>query len=181
MHPVDSEASAERRLLAVQRSAGLQWESAPQQILSHSNDAWLVKPKDRGACVLRVAWRGWVGQMLTESSLAASLPAVVGSPEVLASGSSRLGDLRLAWSLSRRLSGTTLAEAWPQLGARRRRAAGESIARRLRALHAWRPPSSLAARLLERPRPETPDSVVGTTITPLPMERLALLVEPAAD
>src|SRR3954468_14872868 len=44
MHPVDSEASAERRLLAVQRSAGLQWESAPQQILSHSNDAWLVKP-----------------------------------------------------------------------------------------------------------------------------------------
>jgi hypothetical protein len=48
-------------------------------------------------------WRGWLGGLITESGLAAELPAAVGAPQVLRFGPSSLGGLRLAWALSRRL------------------------------------------------------------------------------
>ena len=108
-------------------------------------------------------------------------PAAVGYPEVLASGSLTVEGEPITWMTSRRLSGTTLLKAWPDLGPQQRDRALRDVAGPLRTLHALAPPANVAARL-GPPSPSTdPQTIIGTTIVPLPLDRVRQLVAPAAD
>ncbi|HEY5979659.1 MAG TPA: aminoglycoside phosphotransferase family protein [Microlunatus sp.] len=150
-------------------------------VTSYSNDAWYVRSASAGDIVLRVCWIGDRGRLLREAAVGRALPADVGYPEVLASGETVVEGEWITWMISRRLSGTTLRTAWPELAERQREQALRDVAGPLRALHDWRPPADVAARLGAPPPSTDPQTIVGSTILPLPLERVRHLVAPAAD
>lgn len=169
------------RLGALLRTGALDLVGEPQLVASYSNDAWYARSASAGDLVLRICWIGDRDRLLREAAVGRALPAEVGYPEVLASGALAADGAAFTWMSSRRLSGRSLLAAWPELDARRReRALGEVVAP-LRALHAWRPPADVAARL-GPPSPTTdPQTIIGTTILPLPLDRVRHLVAPAGD
>ena len=167
-----------RRLEAVLESAGLQPLGPMTGVESYSNDTWMLDDRRFGAAVLRICYRGDVDRLPREATVGRAIPPGVGYPAVLGSGETSMGEHRLTWSLARRLRGSTLLEAWPALPDRERRQAARSTARALRALHAWRPPDWLIARL-SWPVPEeltTRERVIGASIHPVPIARARHLV-----
>ena len=152
----------------------------PVLVESYSNDVWLLDLAGTGPAVLRVCWRGNRQRLLTESLLGGLLPAALGYPEVLASG--QIESPELTWALTRRLNGTTVAEAWPVLSGPERRRACRDTAVMLRALHGWRPGPEVTSALLSQQHIDRTDPVqiVGTRINPLPLSDLTALATAAA-
>lgn len=166
-----SEASARLRLAQLAPSLPIAVED-PWFLPSNSNDAWRL-----GDVVLRVCWRGDRRRFVKEAALAASLPAEVGYPDLIAAGESE----GMTWMVTRRVDGVTLDEVWFDPDTGRVGAILEEIGVRLQVLHAWRPTGEAAVLLrnhAEAPA-ETLEDVVGRDVLPLPMARSALLV-PAA-
>jgi aminoglycoside phosphotransferase len=169
------------RFEALVRAGALDPVGEPELVTSYSNDAWYVRSASAGEVVLRVCWIGDRERLLREAAVGQTLPLEVGYPEVLASGALTVAGEALTWMTSRRLPGTTLSKAWPALGPRQRDRALRDVAEPLSALHAWRPPAHVAARL-GPPSPSTDlQTIIGTTIVPLPLERVRHLVAPAGD
>ena len=136
---------------------------------SWSNDTWLT-----GGSVLRVCWRGDRERLVREGMLLESLPVWVPHATVMAAGCTE----GLTWMVVRRLPGERLDLVWPQLSDRERHDAVVSLARALKALHQWKPPSGVREQLRQAPLPApvTPDDIVGAGIVPLPVPRLFVLL-----
>jgi hypothetical protein len=100
-------------------------------------------------------------------------------PEVLDAGS----DGELAWQVTRRVDGVSLASVWAGLGRAERRDAVQQVGRALAALHEFRFSDEVVAALaVERPVGEvSADAVVGADITPLPLWRAEALLAVARD
>lgn len=176
-HPPDIDRS--RRLAAVLRTTGLQPVRPPSGIESHSNDTYLLDDRTLGASVLRICYRGDVERLLREAAVARVIPPDVGYPGVLGSGETSVGDHRLTWSLTRRLRGSTLLDAWSVLPESGRRRAARSTARALRAFHAWRPAGRPIAGL-SWPTSDaltTSERLIGATMHPVPIVRVRHLIE----
>ncbi len=167
------------RFAVATEMAALQWRTDPVLLPSHSNDAWLIEDPSRGACVLRICWRGDRGRLITEAKLGRALPKTVGYPDVLGYGWTR-DDRDLSWMLTRRLDGVALAEVWPELSGAQQARAGRRVAGMLMALHRWRPSATLSDRLLSWPRSDRAAGVLGATINPLPLERVRTLAAEVA-
>ena len=169
------------RFAALVAEAGLDLVGGPELMTSHSNDTWYVRSTSAGEAVLRVCWIGDRERMLREAAVGRALPREVGYPEVLASGALTVGGEPVTWMISRRLAGSTLRTVWPELDERQRDRALHEVARPLRALHAWCPPAAVAARLGPPAPSIEPATIIGSTILPLPLDRVRHLVAPAAD
>lgn len=169
------------RFRALVQAGALDPVGEPELITSYSNDTWYVRSASAGDVVLRVCWIGDRERLLREAAVGRALPAEVGYPEVLRSGALTVDGEAISWMTSRRLSGTTLRRAWPELTEQQRSRALRDVAGPLRSLHSWCPPADVAARL----GPPTPSAdlqtIIGTTIVPLPLERVRHLVAPAGD
>src|SRR5438552_18401148 len=100
------------RLRQVCSAAGLDPVTAPRQVLSWSNDAWLFEDRRLGAVALRVGWRGDLARLDREMAVAEHLPAAIRYPRVLGHGRTSTGERSLAWSLTRQLDGELLDSAW---------------------------------------------------------------------
>jgi aminoglycoside phosphotransferase len=169
------------RFHALVRAGALDPVGEPELVTSYSNDAWYVRSASAGDVVLRVCWIGDRERLLREAAVGRALPVEVGYPEVLASGALTVDGEAITWMTSRRLSGRSLRTAWPELDERRRERALREVVAPLRALHRWRPPAQVARRL-GAPTPSVdPQTIIGTTIVPLPLDRVRHLVAPAAD
>ena len=169
------------RFRALVQAGALDPVGEPELVTSYSNDAWYVRSAAARDVVLRVCWIGDRERLLREAAVGREVPIQVGYPEVLASGEVAVEGEVITWMTSRRLSGTTLRKVWPDLDERQREQALRDVVPPLRALHGWRPPADVAARL-RPPRPSTdPQTIVGSTILPLPLERVGHLVAPAVD
>ena len=169
-----------QRLRVVRQHAELRGRGEPEPVESDSNDTWFVDDRARGACVLRIAWRGDRGRLVTEAKVGRALPREIGYPDVLGFGWTR-DEHDLTWTLTRRLPGRTLADAWSDLTEPERGQAGRDIATLLRILHRWRPSAAVSDRLQARPPDRTASDVVGATLNPLPLARLALLLDAAEE
>jgi len=169
------------RFEALVRAGAVDSVGEPELVTSYSNDAWYVRSASAGELVLRVCWIGDRKRLLREAAVGRALPAAVGYPEVLASGSLTVEGEPITWMTSRRLSGTTLLKAWPDLGPQQRDRALCDVTGPLRTLHAWRPPADVAAHLGPPVASTDLQTIVGTTIVPLPLDRVRHLVAPAAD
>lgn len=167
------------RLALVLAASGLRPDRDATPVTSHSNDTWLLDDHRQGRVVLRVCWRGDTERLLREGAVGADLPLAVGYPTVLGFGRVP-GDVDLTWTLTRRLDGMSLADAWPTLDDATRRDASRQIALALRSLHGWRPSGSVCTALVPTPlgaRP-SPAEVIGRAMNPLP-DGLPVLVEDA--
>ena len=171
----------EARLTALLDQPGLDLLGRPEPVTSYSNDTWYVRSSSAGEAVLRICWIGDRERMLREAAVGRALPADVGYPEVLASGAVAIGGEPVTWMLSRRLVGCSLRAAWPGLDESRRERALHEVARPLRALHAWRPPTEVAAGLGPPPPSTDPPTIIGRSILPLPFDRVRHLVVPATE
>ena len=170
---------ADSRLGLVLAVARLHPAADPIAVTSHSNDTWLIEDPRQGQVVLRVCWRGDTSRLLREGTVGADVPADVGYPPVLGFGRVP-GDRDLTWTVTRRLAGTSLADAWPTLDDSTRRGACRQVAHALRALHEWSPSTSARAVLVPAPLGADPSTseVIGRSINPLP-DGFALLLEDA--
>lgn len=182
-HRRPEEEARSLRLEAVLRASGLRPTHPPVGIESHSNDTCLIDEAIHGAAVLRVCYRGDVDRLLREAAIGRLLPPSAGYPDVLGAGETSTGDMRLTWSLTRRLRGSSLLDAWASLSPDERRHAVHSTARALRALHGWRPPADLPTRL-SWPATESltsPTLVIGASIHPVPAARAGRLIDALAE
>ena len=169
------------RFEALVRTGALDLTGKPELVTSHSNDTWYVRSASAGDVVLRVCWIGDRQRLLREAAVGRALPTDVGYPAVLASGALTVDGEAITWMTSRRLSGATLRKVWPELGPRQRTRALLDAAGPLRSLHAWRPPADVAAHLGPPVASTDLQTIVGTTIVPLPLDRVRHLVAPAGD
>jgi hypothetical protein len=137
---------------------------------SWSNDTWVNEE-----LVLRVCWRGDRERLLREHELLITLPISVPHASAVAFG--RIADL--TWMLLRRIQGERLDLVWPSLSIDARRDAVLSLGNVLSNLHDWVPPPNIRKMLLHSTLtvPASRDAVVGSTIVPLPLERVALLLD----
>ena len=137
---------------------------------SWSNDVWVNEE-----LVLRVCWQGDRERLLREQELLAALPVTVPHASVVASG--RIANL--TWMLLRRIQGERLDLVWSRLSIDARRDAVVGLGNVLSNLHDWVPPLKIRKMLLHSTQtvPASRDAVVGTTIVPLPLERVALLLD----
>lgn len=168
-----------QRLRQVCSAAALEPRTAPQLIPSQSNDTWALDDARSGSVVLRICWRGDVSRMQRETAVLERLPDSVRRPVVVAHGDTTAHGHPLSYSLTRRLTGRSLEDAWPGLGTAERRSAIRRTASMLRALHRWVPPAGLADEMCARPglAAGTPDDLVGADIAPLPVARAVSLAE----
>ncbi|HEY5786279.1 MAG TPA: aminoglycoside phosphotransferase family protein [Microlunatus sp.] len=169
------------RFDALVRGGALDLAGEPELVTSYSNDTWYVRSASAGDVVLRVCWIGDRERLLREAAVGRALPAGIGYPEVLASGALTVDGEVITWMTCRRLSGTTLMKAWPELAEQQRVRALRDVIAPLQALHRWRPPAQVAQRLGPPSPSEDPQTIVGTTIVPLPLERVRHLVAPAGE
>jgi aminoglycoside phosphotransferase (APT) family kinase protein len=171
--------NADERLDALLRTDAVALAGDPTLRESYSNDTWLARTADGEDVVLRVCWIGDRRRLLREAAVGARLPPEVGYPTVLDSGTLRYDGETITWMVSRRLAGTSLIRAWPDLDRRRRDQALRGVLAPLRALHGWRPPAELLGWFTPPPPTDDPDAVVGSTLIPLPLDRVRLLLAPA--
>jgi hypothetical protein len=165
----EEERVARERLVALMPELPrLDWHRA-QFLVSDSNEIWRI-----GDVVLRVCWRGDRQRLLLDAEIARVLPAAVRAPEVLDRGT--IGDV--TWQLTRYVEGRAPDDDFLDLDPTRLQAATEDLAARLRALHAWRPPPSVASLFEARevPRPNE----VGVNLLTLPVARTMTLFGPAS-
>jgi aminoglycoside phosphotransferase (APT) family kinase protein len=168
------------RLEALSRSGAVALLESPTRVESYSNDTWLARSHDGADVVLRVCWIGDRQRLLREAAVGAALPAELGYPAVLGSGTLTYAGETVTWMLCRRLSGSSLMEVWPDLAESQQERALQDVLHLVQRLHHWRPPAALVSQL-GPPAPATdPDAVVGSTMLPLPLDRVRQLVEPAA-
>jgi hypothetical protein len=146
----------------------------PVFVESWSNDVWVTKE-----FVLRVCWRGECERLLREHELLTALPVSVPHASVVASG--RIESL--TWMLLRRIKGERFDLVWPRLSTDARRDAVMDLGDVLRSLHEWVPPTGIRALLANATQtvPESRDGVIGSTIVPLPLERVSLLLDSFED
>ncbi|MFF3432139.1 phosphotransferase family protein [Streptomyces sp. NPDC002602] len=172
----------QERLKHVCAAAMLVPHGPPRLIESQSNDAWALDDTRLGPVVLRICWRGDIGRMARETAVLQQLPDSVRRPEVVGHGVLTVHGHPLSYSLTRRLTGRSLAEAWPGLTTAERRAAIHQTASMLQELHGWVPPAALADVLRARPglAAATADDLVGADIAPLPVSRAVRLAEHVA-
>lgn len=137
---------------------------------SWSNDIWVNEE-----LVLRVCWQGDRDRLLREHELLEALPVSVPHASVVASG--RIADL--TWMLLQRIRGERLDLVWPSLSTDTRRDAVVGLGNVLSNLHDWVPPLNIRKMLLHSTLrvPASRNGVVGSTIVPLPLERVALLLD----
>jgi scyllo-inosamine 4-kinase len=137
---------------------------------SWSNDVWVNEE-----LALRVCWQGDRERHLREHELLAALPDSVPHASVVASG--RIANL--AWMLLRRIPGERLDLVWSTLSMEARRDAVEALGHVLRNLHEWAPPLDIRKKLLQSTQtvPGSREAVVGSTIVPLPLERVGVLLD----
>ena len=129
--------------------------------------------------MLRVSWRGDVTRLEREARVAEQMPSSVRYPPVVGYGSTAIGDFRLGYSMTRRLTGQQLNVRWPSLTAAEQRSVVAQLAEMLRDLHAWTPPADLAGWLLLRPdlRDGGMTGLLGADIVPLPLTRALAMAE----
>jgi aminoglycoside phosphotransferase len=109
---------------------------------SQSNEVWLT---DR--VVLRIAAGFEPGYLTREARLALILPAEVGYPRILGSGTE---DGR-EWIVAERLAGDNLGIVWPDLGEEEQTRAIESLWTRLAAVHEADVDAAIAAGCIDSP------------------------------
>ncbi|EFE71572.1 predicted protein [Streptomyces viridosporus ATCC 14672] len=170
------------RLKHVCSAAALVPRTAPHRIESQSNDTWVLDDARLGSVVLRICWRGDVSRMGRETAVLERLPDTVRRPVVVGHGDTTAHGHPLSYSLTRRLTGQPLEDAWPALSTAERRSAIRRTASMLRALHRWVPPAELADGVCARPglAAGTADDLVGADIAPLPVARAVALAEHVA-
>jgi aminoglycoside phosphotransferase (APT) family kinase protein len=168
------------RLAAVLAEAGLRPRADPISKTSHSNDAWELDDELLGPVVLRICWLGDTDRLLREGAVAQLIPAAVRYPRVIGFGRVT-GDRDLTWTVTRRLAGVSLLEAWPGLSDAVRRRACREVADMVRALHSWRPPQRLSRRLIpsEADPSQGAAGVIGRSIIPLPLPSVMTLLQHA--
>ena len=173
---------APARLTAVLTAARLSPRTEPLPVVSHSNDTWLVD-LSTGPAVLRIGWRGDVGRLEREIAVAGALPPEVPYPVVLGSGRTELDGHALTWTLTERLDGLQVADAWPRLTVTERDRVAHRLAEILRALHGVGVPAEVAARVRDRPPVDLHDlgSIVGVNLNPLPLPHVRALAPLAAQ
>lgn len=161
------------RLKQVCSAAALVPRTAPHRIESQSNDTWALDDTRLGPVVLRICWRGDVSRMEREAAVLKRLPDTVHRPVVVGHGETTVHDRPLSYSLTRRLTGRSLEDAWPGLTTAERRSAIRRTASMLREMHRWVPPAELADAVCARPglAAGTADDLVGADIAPLPVAR----------
>lgn len=137
---------------------------------SWSNDVWVNE-----GLALRVCWQGDRERLLREHELLVALPVSVPHASVVASG--RIANL--TWMLLQRLQGQRLDLVWPRLSRDARGDAVVGLGDALSNLHDWAPPLPIRTMLPPSTQtvPASRDAVVGSTIVPLPLERVALLLD----
>lgn len=167
------------RLKHVCAAAALLPQGSPCLLDSQSNDTWALDDARLGPVVLRICWRGDVSRMTRETAVLQQLPDTVRRPEVVGHGDVTAHGHPLSYSLTRRLTGRSLDEAWPGLTSAERRAAIGQTGSMLRELHGWAPPAALADVLGARlgPAVATADELVGADLAPLPVSRAVRLAE----
>ena len=168
------------RFEALVRAGAVDPVGEPELVTSYSNDTWYVRSASAGDVVLRVCWIGDRERLLREAAVGRALPADVGYPEVLASGALTVDGEPITWMTCRRLSGTT-CDGLAGAGRQQRERALRDVDGPLRTLHRRRPAPDVAARLGPPPPSTDPQTIIGTTIVPLPLDRVRQLVAPAAD
>ncbi|MEU3146272.1 phosphotransferase [Streptomyces sp. NPDC006999] len=175
--------SLSERLKQVCSAAELVPRTAPHRIESQSNDTWALDDARLGSVVLRVCWRGDVSRMGRETAVLEQLPSTVLRPVVVGHGETTAHGHPLSYSLTRRLTGRSLEDAWPGLGTSERRSAIRRTASILRELHGWTPPAELAQSVCARPAlaAGTAEALVGADIAPLPVARAVALAEHVAQ
>src|SRR4051794_23957804 len=169
------------RLQALLASGALTLQGVPERVESYSNDTWLARTSDGADVVLRVCWIGDRQRLLREASVGAALPPAVGYPTVLESGRLTYEGESISWMVCRRLAGSSVMEVWSELTEDQQHRALHDTVRLVQQLHAWRPPVELLQQLGPPAPTADSDEVVGTTMVPLPLDRVRRLVEPAAD
>lgn len=140
---------------------------------SDSNDAWRIDD-----VVLRICYRGDRDRFERSRLVLEELPAAISAPSVLDHGEVD----GMAWQLTRWLTGTPLALAWPELAQPDRRRAVTQVGAMLADLNGHEFSIELR-RALSAPRPlnaQTSDAVIGADLNPLPVARARLLLEPAS-
>lgn len=169
----------EERLAALRSAGAVSLREVSARVESYSNDTWLARTTDGDDVVLRVCWICDRQRVLREAAVGAALPAEIGYPTVLGSGTLTYEGETITWMMAGRLSGSSLMQAWPSLSEDQRDRALTDTLGLVRRLHAW----SLPAALLPRLAPPTPtddtQELIGTTLIPLPLDRVRRLVEPA--
>lgn len=160
--------AAADRLELVLGASALFPTDQPSPVPSDSNEVWLIHDRRHGDVVLRIGWRGDTSRLMREGAVARAIPTAVGYPAMISFG--RVPGTDLTWTLTRRLVGEPLSEAWPRLDHRTRSQACEQVATRVMVLHRWRPPPHLFPVLALPPvGPDTAAAtVIGRSINPLP-------------
>lgn len=127
-------------------------EDAVQRAPSLGNEVWVLTDH-----VLRINPVPGSRRLHTEAALSEALPAAVGHPVVLGSGTSRAGE----WLLAERVVGEPLSRAWHDLDETRRRRAVHELGHRLRLIHATPPPPAVAEAWRDSPHVIEPDRLVA--------------------
>src|SRR3546814_286287 len=115
------------------QAAGLDPHVPLERASSVTNEVWLT-----AGHAVRVNRRR-DRRLAREAIIAASLPAVIGYPEIVAKAKGPGED----WLVSKRRPGWPLAHRWPTLTVDQRRSAIGQVAARLAAVHSTAPPAGL--------------------------------------
>lgn len=168
--PVPLSPSSEARARRALSAAGFDPALPLQRARSDANEVWLAPD-----FVLRVNFRGDLGRLGREASVAARLPAEARYPGVLAHGD----DGVIEWLAVRRVAGTELSRAWPGLRSSERQEAVSELAEILAIMHAVDVPGLPADRDMAPPHVLPLDRVVDqiATVAGLPFVDRGMLAE----
>jgi aminoglycoside phosphotransferase (APT) family kinase protein len=126
-------------------------DEAVERAPSLGNEVWVLNDQ-----VLRINPAPGSHRLRTEAALSAALPAGVGHPTVIESGTSRVGE----WLLCERVAGEPLSRVWSGLDETRRRRVVHDLAHRLRLIHTTPPPAAVDEAWRESPHVIEPDRLV---------------------
>jgi aminoglycoside phosphotransferase (APT) family kinase protein len=126
-------------------------EDAVERAPSLGNEVWVLSDH-----VLRINPIPGSRRLHTEAALAAALPAGVGHPVVLGSGTSRAGE----WLLAERVAGEPLSRVWRDLDETQQRRVVHDLGHRLRLIHATPPPAAVEQAWRESPHVIESDRLV---------------------
>lgn len=117
---------ARERVRRALQAAGLPLELELRPAISNANEAWVGEN-----IVVRVNWRGDLGRLEREQAIASLVPKEAKYPGVVSYGR----DDEIEWLFTRRVTGTELSRAWPDMSREARANAAQEVAHVLHALH----------------------------------------------